>query len=454
MQLLKQDVLVLGAGPSGIAAADFAVRQGLEVLMLEGGVREIYPVDAWGKPDDLYPIKAGGIGGQSNVWGAQVVFPEEKLIKHLSRILETDEVWIKELRNHVEDLCIQMNLPIDSSNCYFNDETFFNDKFQTKYSIYLQDTNLSNYFHDSLSNLEIQQDVHVLSLRFDADRVVTVSTSKGSWVVPQDKILIIALGTIETTLLLKRSNLPGAEMIGGGLHDHPSGYLFSFAGQHMKGIRRNPTRKFKNHVLKRKFEYTSERHSRSAIIEFHYILRDENEHGIFPIRIEIQNLIKFYINAFSLRLLGFLPLDVQKIRVWLQIEQEQIEANQIAVIHGGPEITWKLSDTDKDLIYEVYEVLRQHLHSIGIFPTNEFDDWESIFSSFRPALHPSGTIPVVKRASETGLTNFYGVLNCFPNVGIASGALLPCTSWYNPTLLIMAMARNTCKYLIRSKISE
>jgi choline dehydrogenase-like flavoprotein len=49
-----------------------------------------------------------------------------------------------------------------------------------------------------------------------------------------------------------------------------------------------------------------------------------------------------------------------------------------------------------------------------------------------------------------GITDSFGALHLYHNIGVASGAILPTTSWFNPTLLIMSMARLTCSRIIKS----
>ena len=286
-------------------------------------------------------------------------------------------------------------------------------------------------------------------MQFESNGIVKIITSRGNWVVTPDKALIIALGSIETTLILKRSNLIGTKDIGKGLHDHPSGYILSFPGKHLRGIRRSPTRRFSDHELKRKFEYLPKTHSNSAIIELHYDLRGNLGPGHNLSKVNSLKSICFYFNAISLRLFGTLFFPVPQIHVWLQIEQEQTYRNKIEDFSGKPRITWTLSQADKGLICEILKTVREYLDSLGIEPTFLLASDQEIQSQFRPVLHPAGTIPANK-SPNYGITDSFGALHLYQNIGVASGAILPTTSWFNPTLLIMSMARLTCSRIINS----
>lgn len=447
LKLPEFEVLILGAGPAGMSAADYALKRGARVVMIEGGPRELVNLESV-KDSQTEKVKpVGGLGGQSKIWGRQIVTPDKIQIESLKLELGADNLWAAKLESHLSYLSNLFSIPINSQNVYFEDEVLCDEHFETKYSIYLKDPNLVSYFQASINSLTILEDIEIEGFTVKENGQLQIETSQGIIPVNSNQKLILALGTIETTTTLMRSNIANADKLGVGLQDHPSGYVMSFKGKHIKGIRRGPLRRYRGHVLKRKFEYRSKTNTRLGIVEFHYDLRGNSDWDRQRRICSLLRALWFYLNAISLRLFGLIALSVPVIHVWFQFQQEPSKDNRIELSNGKTTITWNLSEADKALIEEVESVLLKCFEKKGVEIYKGKSAFGQIYGEFKSVYHPSGTIPANSNKNGSFCDSF-GVLHDLRNVGIASAAILPTTSWINPTYLVMAMARLTAEELL------
>jgi hypothetical protein len=441
------DLIILGAGPAGMVCADYAASLGKRVLILDSSERNIFLLDEWGSSNASSRMVAGGLGGQSNVWGAQIVYPEFAFLKKLKKLIAADNFWVNELISDLDYLIKKLQLPIDVGNKYYADELFLKDFFETKYSIYLKKNNLSYYFSRLIEYVDYIDNTEVNSITVEGDGHTFISTNNGGLHIPPKVKVILALGAVETTILLKKSNIRTQIALGNNLQDHPEGVILTVRGKHIPNIRNGPLRKFGGATLKRKFEVSSDNGKQQGVVEFHYNLKGDVDKSKWFGALSLTRLFGFYVNAICLKLLGKLLLPVSSIHIWLQIQQAANPKNHISVDSNGPRISWGLSDEDRDFIFEVHDKLLPEFLKLGMDVLFSLRSCHNIDNQFRPAFHPSGTVPSHQNP-KFGFVDAYGRIHNLQNYAIASAATLPIASWYNPTLLIMAIARLTCRKLI------
>lgn len=444
------DFIILGAGPAGLAAADFLIKSGKKVLTIDKGSHLIQHICNDSKTaEGMRSWVVGGIGGQSRVWGAQVAFPGVAHIRRFLGLLNARSLTLQKILDEIDELAKDFNIDYDVENEYFKDHLLDSKHFGTKYSTYLKNKDLTYYFHTINSPNFSYQESEIESLHFQEKNGIHINTSAGVLRVSKETKLIIALGTLETTSLLLKSNLKRNSLIGQNLVDHPHGYVMRIHNYHPSQLRKSPTRLNKGQGYKRKFEYRSNFLDCSAVVEFHYRYDIQQERAAsFFLSFALARKL---INSCSFRLFNSYLTKPNYIDVWIQLEQFRHPSNKLILESGKTIISWKLNDQDISFLNEIRDALLELFLQDGAQEI-EFHDLNEVDGAFVDAFHPSGTIPA-NRIPDLAIADEYGILHSYPNVALATSATWPIAGWHNPTFMIMVFARLAAKQMLKTSDS-
>jgi hypothetical protein len=441
------DVIVIGAGPSGLMSSKAAQEAGLKVLLIDAGLME---TDIYSSLLDRNNVKhkSGGIGGASINWGAQCVLPSDYDLDKWISSLHASKTYLDLVNQSINSTSIFLNLPIRPDGRYFDNEIEnYSSKAKTKHSIYLRDGLLQNYFIGFLWNLRFVDNFAIKKLKIENGVVAGIYHFDNYYSVTNKKI-ILACGTLSSTSLINDSFYDGRSNIY-PLQDHPHGYIASFSGRHPRKLRKAQIHKSKGSLYKRKFEFISHKLNQSAIFEFHYDLKGNQltNFGLAEPNGFLFNLSSL-INRISFKFMRRVFLKVPYIHVWTQIEQQK--GPYILCEKGEIFSSWTLGESDRALVAELQEHVIDISRKMGlnlVWKPN-LENMDFLGNFFVDAYHPSGTLKM-SNDPAAGFVDEFGVVYSASNLLINSSAIWPTSGWFNPTFFQMVIAelntRQFCK---------
>lgn len=445
----KYDVIVLGFGPAGMAAASKASELGYRVLVLTAAESSTRKLQEWSKPD--LSIRYNGIGGQSNVWGAQIAFPDTVDLREFAQSCQAAPNYVHEYLKESAELKCVLDLPESHDLPLEMKAKSDLKRFQIKYSTYLKSTNLLKSFDFKKGNVDISIGVNILSLNLVNSRM-EINTNQGVLHLLPNQYSVICLGAIESTALLLRSELKKVNDLGHNLQDHPHGYLMEIESLGKLRIRRCAVLRGKTRRFKRKLEYRNSVGDRSAVVEIHMDLKHFGNKGTNLVQRSL-NVVRdnatFFINALLLRLFNSAPLPFAHLRIWVQINQDRNPRNRIYIANGTINVDWGLDERDLHFIREIQLNLKDEFEKLGI-RVKSLSTIPEIEGQFESAYHPSGTIPSNKNPA-CSIVNEYGILHSNSKIAVASTATWNRTGWHNPTFMLMVLTRMTVEKLLYPK---
>lgn len=431
------DVVIIGAGPTGLITTYEAIRKGLKVLMIDQGEFRNPDYSAISKHWDQHGEKRlGGIGGTANAWMGQSLRFSKTFFEHL---FANDRSWdFSTYLKYALEVEKVVGVQVSPSNCWSGNRRLqkniiFTAGIRIQNSFMPIEQRWSKIFSKTLRSSNLSFFIcHVDSLILAQDQIGGLRTSKGDFSFSKSNgIFILSANTICNSRILEATNAKSnAEVflnLSASIYDHPFRTKLFFDGCGSRWLQRNT------------FTYTLKSLFRTKVKDKFVVELNENEIGVFELRPEYQlNLIGKIVNRFSLSIFGYSPFRASKIGIWVQIAQELRQESS----PSSTQISW----ADQVRFAYIENSAREFMKSNGYVELKtEPDEVE-----FSQAFHPSGSI---KAGFDFEKYSFApdGKSLVFKNLLLTGGAIIENGSWFNPTLPIMTIALKAAREIIKSK---
>lgn len=431
--------MIIGAGPAGLTALRIAMRNKIEVLIIDQGSH--FEPDYSPRNSNLRGVDedTGGIGGTSRIWAGQLIQLTSKDLAsgEFDHLFSTPEYksnanqilkWFKfgKFQNVIFSCAKKLYASYDHPNI----------SLVTKY------LKLGEVFSEELTKCEknfIWKKVD--SLSFLAERVKHLVFDDGSKLeIHRNDIIVLAAGTMGNTRILLNS-IPDYKdfALGSNLTDHPCGNIGTIYPRFKYGLFKKDILGFTfGNSFKLKYELISKfseasgcfeirpNKSKTAMRNYRKSYRDLGfSRFVLQIIIRIVNMIFYKITTFPW-------VVAESADVWLQFEQvNNLESN---VVSNDTDFlyNWHLNNQDLNNFNELQKLIVDQISKRGdSYKMYQIQNIEELNLWAQQANHPAGTI------SNTKFIGFGGVSNQYSQVLVTGGAILPRASWVNPTLTIM-----------------
>lgn len=435
------DVVVIGAGPAGMASARAALNQGKRVLILdlssEGSSRNH---SVFLKPK----TNVSGVGGAARSWAGQICLANysdlEPWLAFMNYRIEEIESIVKEQIRFAK----AMNVPI-SELTYFKPKLIDTDSFalNQRKTVIVEPLSIMHYFDDVLksANLEYIGGIVVEKLVFKKGAVVSILLKTGDRLDNQSielntesKLVVVAAGAINSSNILHRSIGKYKSLKSGAITDHPNGIFIDFRARKFRGTLQ--TSAVKNTKLKYEIAGKNNFGSPKIVFEVRQKFPSVTLKNALarPIKRRAELAENIVFKARQLPLIREITLKVYQI--WIQIEQTPDSKNNL--VFERDSVSTKYSYRKED-----FEILNFAIDSIeSILNIEKFLITQIIRPSHKnisEAYHPSGLLIGSNFDTIYNLKKF-GEVDNISNLIVSSSATFPSQSWINPTLLIMTMA--------------
>jgi hypothetical protein len=438
------DVVIIGAGPAGLASCNEALQAGKKVLLIDAGETALQLYASTQFDERFDGRLTGGLGGAAKLWGAQSGFLDKSTLQTWGEASGLKTELIVSLDKAREQMNEFLEIEVQPDNFYeIRRETKLRKTalkygFNLRHTIYPKNGNLEWHWGKITNNSNINlilnerlikilhQDLKNIVLSFESGLTLDLGSAK----------LVLAAGTVSTTEIILRSYPVESYQfeIGMKLQDHPCGIVASYSGKGNRQLAKGQILKSKYGTLKRKFEYRSG--SVSGVVELQYDLDSKSPSIVNKLGASVNKLSQYFFK----RLVIIPP----KLNIWVQIEQMQGNSLSLDTATGKLVSSWGCDENDLGAFKEIFEATHNMLISEGFTIKDEPN-----FSQFKPtqAFHPSGTISM-NANPDLGFVNEYGIIHKNTQIQIASAAIFPSPSWVNPTFLIMTLASLGTKKLL------
>lgn len=432
------DLLIIGAGPAGLAASQKAISLNKRVLVVDWGIHTHPHYSARSESDVEYEV--GGIGGTAGHWGGQFGFLSQEDKYNWTTISKYDDKFFSQLDNE----CLKWARKMRTKNVErieldheleFANQSYFRETFTIRPEL----SNITSIFQ---STIESKNFKYIGNKKLKYIEKTISGTRKmvfeNETIDLPDIPILLAMGCMETTNVIHRSLARSGERIptklGHNLADHPWIYGKKYVPSLIFG--KQPPELFYE-GRKRKFKTSVYRETEKL---FHS--------GIFEIRTTVDNIFlnPFYKDFYRVKNICSLILRLimlkkysqilrSEYQIWIQLEQFR---NHESFIEIGAESSishWKMSSNDILLFNQVSENAEQTLSRYRVKESGgNSNDTQLVFNQ---AYHPSGTLQAGPEDGDS-VADQYGKIYGLEQTWIASSAIFPTSGWMNPSLLIMA----------------
>lgn len=435
------DVVVIGAGPAGLASARAALNQGKRVLILDLGCEgKTRNHSVFLKPK----INVSGLGGAARSWGGQICLANyadlEPWLAHFNYRIEDIKRIVEDQIKFAEEL----EIPIHEIT-YLKPKLLQTDiwTLNQRKTVILKPIDILHYFDDVLTspNLEYIGGVSIERLVFRNGLTVSILlkndkklNSKLFELNTESKLVVVAAGAISSSILLHKSMGKSKHLKSGIITDHPNGTFIYFSA-----------RKFRSNLqvsaatkTKLKYEIIGKNNFTGSKIVFE--VREK-----FPsmsLRKALSKPIKQRVQLAENIVFQLLKLPIIKeialkpYQIWIQIEQVSNENNVFEFLKDETRSKYRYRKED-------FAILNFAIDSIVSILNFEKASVKQVIrpssKNISEAYHPSGLLIGSHFDSHYTLKKF-GEVDSIRNLLVSSSATFPSQSWVNPTLLIMTMA--------------
>jgi hypothetical protein len=439
------DVVIIGAGPTGLIAAKESLKYKKKVLLIDKGNEGNYPYLPFFSlaiEEKILSERLGGIGGTSNSWHGQgLKFPK----KYFENYFLDSKFWsysrYLELAKQVEKI-FGMNINESNKTIKFRR---LRKKISSIKNITLQVSHIPSYlpswkkiFSSVLKNRDLvylKDEVDYLLM--DENKVSRIVLKSRNNIEICNSTLVVlstnALGNIKILLKSEEMNSLRFPGIGMDLYDHPhlEALKFGISGNRM--------------LMTNTFSYLPLKVFRIKLKKKFVVEHEEEEIGIFEINLKYKenNGLTLFMRIYHkiLRVLfGYSFRSPEYVSVWIQIEQKNNgykQKDRIFALEKN-ELLWKFEMNNED--HNRFKIISRA--AIEMLSSNGFKLKENLLNNSKPfyrtAAHPSGTVSV-GYDPKLHTFNFEGLSNIYQNLMISGSAIIGTGSWVNPTLPIMTL---------------